>query len=251
MGSVPTFPLALVKKGDILESMQGYTACQLKPTLFWPDKPKFPVVTAVFSGRGGAVIFIFLSRGNPVKYTDPDGRVVQAAILPAGIGAGAIIGVTVGAGVLTILATLTLNNIKEWAQEKLSSERNNTEYHHAFPMFLGGSRSQNLVPMERSRHVNLHKDLRNFLKSHYEEMEPKANNSGPMIQAKFPIEKRKEAMARFYLTHIDTYVDAASQFFTDNPEMFNQENIEWAENHAVGIRAKDYAFGLFTSPTEE
>jgi hypothetical protein len=74
MGSVPTFPLALVKKGDILESMQGHTACQLKPTLFWPDKPKFPGVTAAFPEHGGFVIFIFFPGENPVKFTDPDGK---------------------------------------------------------------------------------------------------------------------------------------------------------------------------------
>jgi murein DD-endopeptidase MepM/ murein hydrolase activator NlpD len=59
--------------------MQGHTACQLKPTLFWPDKPKFPAVTAVFPGRGGFVIFIFFPGGNPVKYTDPDGRLSENA----------------------------------------------------------------------------------------------------------------------------------------------------------------------------
>jgi hypothetical protein len=54
--------------------MQGYTACQLKPAHFRLGLSQFPAVTAAFHGRGGAVIFIFLSRGNPVKYTDPDGK---------------------------------------------------------------------------------------------------------------------------------------------------------------------------------
>jgi hypothetical protein len=51
--------------------MQGYS--RLKPALIWPDPPKFPAV-AVFPGRGVTVIFIFFSRNNPVKFTDPDGK---------------------------------------------------------------------------------------------------------------------------------------------------------------------------------
>jgi hypothetical protein len=76
-GAHPTFPLVPVKKGVILEPMQGHTACQPKPALYRLDQPKFPaglVVTAAFPEGGGVVIFIFFPRGNPVKYTDPDGR---------------------------------------------------------------------------------------------------------------------------------------------------------------------------------
>jgi hypothetical protein len=54
--------------------MQGYTACQPKPDLFRPGPSQFPAVTAAFPEGGGAVIFIFLSRANPVKFTGPDGR---------------------------------------------------------------------------------------------------------------------------------------------------------------------------------
>jgi hypothetical protein len=69
--------LRRVKKGGILESMQGHIACQLKPAFFRLDQLKFPAVTtetAAFPKGGGVIIFIFLSRENPVKYTDPDGR---------------------------------------------------------------------------------------------------------------------------------------------------------------------------------
>jgi hypothetical protein len=66
--------LSRVKKGDILELMQGYIACQVKPALFRPCPSKFPGVAAAFQGGGGLVIFIFFPRENPVKYTDPDGK---------------------------------------------------------------------------------------------------------------------------------------------------------------------------------
>jgi hypothetical protein len=57
--------------------MQGHIACQPKSVFFWPDPSQFPDVTAVtaaFPEGGGVIIFIFFSRGNPVKFTDPDGR---------------------------------------------------------------------------------------------------------------------------------------------------------------------------------
>jgi hypothetical protein len=60
--------------------MQGHTVCQVKPALFRLDPSKFLaglVVTAAFPEGGGFVIFIFFPRGNPVKYTDPDGRWVD------------------------------------------------------------------------------------------------------------------------------------------------------------------------------
>jgi hypothetical protein len=69
--------LRWAKMGDILEPMQEYLACQIKPALFRPDQSQFPGVTAVmaaFPEGGGTIIFILLYRENPVKYTDPDGR---------------------------------------------------------------------------------------------------------------------------------------------------------------------------------
>jgi hypothetical protein len=54
--------------------MQGHVAYQLKSSLFQPDLSQFPAITAAFPGRSGVIIFIFISRENPVKYTDPDGR---------------------------------------------------------------------------------------------------------------------------------------------------------------------------------
>jgi hypothetical protein len=65
--------------------MQGHVACQPKPVFFWPDPSQFPDVTAVtaaFPEGGEVIIFIFFPRGNPVKYTDPDGRQVIPIPLP-------------------------------------------------------------------------------------------------------------------------------------------------------------------------
>jgi hypothetical protein len=62
--------------------MQGHVACQPKSVFFWPDPSQSPDVTAVtaaFPEGGGVIIFIFSPRGNPVKYTDPDGRVGEKA----------------------------------------------------------------------------------------------------------------------------------------------------------------------------
>jgi hypothetical protein len=69
--------------GDILEPMQEYLACQVKPALFRPDQSQFPgvmVVMAAFPEGGGVIIFIFFPRGNPVKFTDPDGRTGEYVI---------------------------------------------------------------------------------------------------------------------------------------------------------------------------
>jgi hypothetical protein len=64
-------------KGDILKAMQGHIACPVKPDLTRPCLSKSPAGPAAFPAGGGVVIFIFLSRGNPVKFADPDGRDVK------------------------------------------------------------------------------------------------------------------------------------------------------------------------------
>jgi hypothetical protein len=69
--------LSQIKKGGILEPMQGHTVCQVKPALFRPYPSKFPagpVVATAFPEGSGVIIFIFFSLENPVKFTDPDGR---------------------------------------------------------------------------------------------------------------------------------------------------------------------------------
>jgi hypothetical protein len=58
--------------------MQGLAGRQIpmKPAFIRPSRAKFPVVAATMAaspGGCGAVIFIFWSGNNPVKYTDPDG----------------------------------------------------------------------------------------------------------------------------------------------------------------------------------
>jgi hypothetical protein len=86
-----------VKRSDILEPMQGHTACQPKPALFRSDQSQFLGVTAAFPEGGGAIIYIFLSWGNPVKFTDPDGKWTFSVGLSGNATYG--IGVQGGAGI--------------------------------------------------------------------------------------------------------------------------------------------------------
>jgi hypothetical protein len=69
--------LVLVKRCDILSPMQGFMGYPLKSAFTWGKRPGFlavAVTTSAFPGGCGAVILIFWSGNNPVKYTDPDGR---------------------------------------------------------------------------------------------------------------------------------------------------------------------------------
>jgi hypothetical protein len=58
--------------------VQGLLDYPLKPALTWSNRPGFwPVAarTATSLGGEGASIFVSLSWGSPVKYTDPDGKI--------------------------------------------------------------------------------------------------------------------------------------------------------------------------------
>jgi hypothetical protein len=57
--------------------MQGHVACQVNSAFFRLYLPEFPAGSSAFPGRGGFVIFIFFPGYNPVKYTDPDGRLLR------------------------------------------------------------------------------------------------------------------------------------------------------------------------------
>jgi len=184
---------------------------------------------------------------NPVKYTDPDGRAAQL-VIPVGVGAS--LGTIAGISCLALIGTGSLILIAQKADE-ISKDMKSPQEHHSFPIFLGGDVKQKLVPMEKSRHVNLHKDLRGFLQDHYPSLEPKRGNSGDQIIAKNSTSTRLEAMSRFYLTHLDAYADAALQFFTDHPEQFNTDNLQWANDHAVGTRIGDYIWNVLREETPE
>ena len=204
-------------------------------------------------GMGGVFNYVNLhayhyAGNNPVKYVDPDGEIFG---IDDAIGIGVITGIAAALTTMYILATITIKNIGKLAQEELSRKRTATEEHHSFPVFLGGNESQELVPMERSRHVNLHKDLRVFLRNNYPGMEAKPGNGGSVIRLRYTLEERKEAMARFYLTHIDAYADAANQFFTNNPDTLNDVNTEWAKENALEAVVKRYPLRLLNTPTEE
>ena len=207
---------------------------------------------------------------NPVKLVDPDGK--QSRITPtlqeqlnsdislvpgAGIGGGSAGGSTglvlgVGSAILAGTVSMVALNISKAALEELSRSRTITENHHSFPVFLSGTRDHNTLPMERSRHVNLHRDLRSFLRQYYPDMEPTLSNPGIVIRSKHSLEQRKEAMARFYLMNSDVYPAAANHFFINNPETLNENNIDWAnKNTGLGLQVERFALRLITPPTEE
>ena len=76
-------------------------------------------------------------------------------------------------------------------------------------------------------------------------MRPKRGNPGAAIRYFYSMHLRKEAMARFYLANIDQYPDAAATFFSQNPETFTEENVEWVKKHIFEARVKQFLFGLF------
>ena len=184
---------------------------------------------------------------NPVVYHDPDGKMALAIAIPAGAGIAAGIAAAI---LLSILAYVTIDKITDYAKQNIR-ENGFKELHHAFPMFLGGPRSQTLVPIERGRHKQLHRDLYVFLDTFYKRMKPNKINPGFRIRRNFSPEHRKEAMARFYLVNIDQYADAAAQFFIDHPEMLTEENIKWAIDHAFESRFWQIVRGWISEETPE
>ncbi|MBN2884471.1 hypothetical protein JXE04_00950, partial [Patescibacteria group bacterium] len=175
------------------------------------------------------------NNNNPIKYIDPDGRMPQAVAAVAG-GGGAAIAAWVAAGVVfSILTCITVSKIVDYAKENIR-ENGPYELHHAFPMFLGGEYKQDLVPIEKGRHKQLHRDLYVFLDKYNHGMKPGPGNSGRVIQSYFSLAETKEAMARFYLVNMDQYADAAARFFSDNPDQLSEENIKWAKEHAFDSR---------------
>jgi hypothetical protein len=63
--------------------MQGLMGYLPKPAFTWGNRPRFQDVALTIdaSPEGcGVIIFIFWPRDNPVKYTDPDGRIPAFAV---------------------------------------------------------------------------------------------------------------------------------------------------------------------------
>jgi hypothetical protein len=86
--------------------MQGLIDYPTKPAFTWGNRTGFRAVVVTMPvppGGCGAVIFIFWSRNNPVKYTDPDGRALPVLVIIAGkvaIGGAASAVVNYGSRVL-------------------------------------------------------------------------------------------------------------------------------------------------------
>ena len=97
------------------------------------------------------------------------------------------------------------------------------EGHHSDPIFMEGDPKQPLTEMSGMAHDDLHGDLNSFLKGETDElgntMSPSSTNSAEEIQSNFTREQRLDALARFYQGFGDTYPDAASDFFSQHPEL--------------------------------
>ena len=88
-----------------------------------------------------------------------------------------------------------------------------THGHHSYPMFLGGAKNQLLTNMKQSQHIQLHKDLLNFLKQNYPGMVPSRSNPGRLIQTQFTPSQLRNAMSEFYKGPGAKYIKAVSDFF--------------------------------------
>ena len=95
------------------------------------------------------------------------------------------------------------------------------ELHHSDPKFLGGEAKQELTPMTKSEHSQLHKDLNAHLKEIKnktgQHMRPQRGNSGKIIQKNFTRQERVNALKDFYNGTGSKYTNAAASFFKQHP----------------------------------
>ena len=93
--------------------------------------------------------------------------------------------------------------------------------HHSDPKFLGGDPDQKLTTMWDPDHIELHRDMNDFLANKLDargnHMRPQKGNSGRDIRNNFSRQERLEAEAEFYTLFADTYPDAAADFFAQHP----------------------------------
>jgi len=88
---------------------------------------------------------------------------------------------------------------------------------------MGGDPKQKLTNMVDADHVDLHRDLNNFLVKQKDEfgnhMRPQSGNTGAMIRANSTPEQRQKAMAKFYNQFKQKYPDAGKDFFEQHPNL--------------------------------
>ena len=94
--------------------------------------------------------------------------------------------------------------------------------HHSHPKFMGGDPKQKLTNIPEEQHIQLHRDLNDFLVNQTDEfgnhMRPQRGNSGAKIRENFTLDQRRDAMADFHRQNESKYPDAAKDFFDQHPE---------------------------------
>jgi hypothetical protein len=105
------------------------------------------------------------------------------------------------------------NKISPWIGEA-------TERHHSDPKFMGGDSKQDLTPMSKSRHKQLHNDMDSYLREQQDmngnHMRPQKGNYGPRIQSIFNRQQRIDALKGFYNKYPLKYWDAKLDFYRNN-----------------------------------
>jgi len=129
-------------------------------------------------------------------------------------------GVAVDAAIGAV-ATVGGKVLNKYLGSKVEEVAEDIEKHHSDPKFLGGDPKQELTPMAKSQHRQLHKDLNehleNYVDSKGNSMVPKKGNPGSVIRQNFPRNERLQALADFYKGAGARYKDAANDFFKQHP----------------------------------
>jgi RHS repeat-associated protein len=107
--------------------------------------------------------------------------------------------------------------------EDAAKELEKIELHHSDPKFMGGDVDQELTPLTKSEHKELHNTLNEHLAgykdAHGNTMVPKKGNPGLKIQGNFPRADRLKAMSDFYKGSGAKFKTAASDFFKQHPHL--------------------------------
>ena len=92
--------------------------------------------------------------------------------------------------------------------------------HHSDPKFMGGNANQELTPMSKSRHQQLHPEMNKYLYNVHDNdgnhMRPQRGNDQYSIQDNFDSLQRLNALKNFYDLHPIKYWDARFDFYRNN-----------------------------------
>ena len=134
--------------------------------------------------------------------------------LKAGLGGlaeGAVLGMVSGMG--EGIRTAHSEKLNPWTGEK-------RHRHHSYPKFLGGDTNQPLTNISKSRHIELHNEMNDYLKGITNEngvnMRPTRGNKGSFIRQSFSEEMRFNSVKGFYDLHPIKYLDVRWDFYRNN-----------------------------------